>query len=132
MKLIQSFCCYGLMVIAPIFVEPAWAVDPVDFQIRNNADLVALCSAQPNEPNYVAAIHFCHGFGVGFSRYHEALKEGKGFEPLFCFPETVTRTQALTEYVSYSKAHPEYDKESVGDVVIKFLVESYPCKAKVK
>ena len=132
MKLIRSFCFYGLLIAAPLLVNPAWAVEPISFEIRNNADLLAVCSAQPNEPNYVAAIHFCHGFGVGFSRYHDALKEGKDFSPVFCFPETVTRTQVLNEYVRYSKAHPEYDKDSVGDVVTKFLVETYPCKAKTK
>jgi len=132
MKLIRSLWLCGVMFSAPFLISPARAVDPISFQIRNNADLVALCSTQQSDPNYVAAIHFCHGFGVGFARYHEALKEGQDFVPLFCFPETVTRTQALTQYVSYSKAHPEYDKESVGDVVIKFLIETYPCKAKLK
>jgi hypothetical protein len=132
MKLIRSFCFYGLLIATPLLVNPAWAVEPINFEIRNNADLLAVCSAQPSEPNYVAAIHFCHGFGVGFSRYHDALKEGKGFSPVFCFPEAVTRNQVLNEYVRYSKAHPEYDKDSVGDVVTKFLVETYPCKANTK
>ena len=132
MKLIRSFCFYGLMVAVPIFVNPAWAVEPVIFEVRNNADLVALCSAQPSDANYVAAIHFCHGFGVGFDRYHDALKEGKDFSPVFCIPETATRNQVIGEYVRYSKAHPEYDKDTVGDVVTKFLVDTYPCKAKTK
>ena len=132
MKLIRSLLLCVVVISAPFLIRSAWAVDSISFQIRNNADLVALCSTQQSDPNYVAAIHFCHGFGVGFARYHEALKEGQDFVPLFCFPETVTRTQALTQYVSYSKAHPEYDKESVGDVVIKFLIETYPCKAKLK
>ena len=132
MKLIRSFCFYGLLIAVPIFVNPAWAVEPVIFEIRNNADLVALCAAQPNDPNYVAAIHFCHGFGVGFDRYHDALKEGKDFVPIFCFPETATRNQIIGEYVRFSKAHPEYDKDSVGDVLTKFLVDTYPCKSKTK
>ena len=117
----------ALTLGAAVFAPSASAVDNVDFEVRNNGDLVGLCSAQPTDVNYVAAIHFCHGFGVGFSRYHEALREGKDFRPLFCFPDKLTRTQALNEYVRYSKAHPEYDKEAVGDVVMKFLVETYPC-----
>ena len=105
------------------------AVTEQDFYVKTTADLAKLCGTEPSDPLYSAAIHFCHGVGVGFVRYHESLTEGKGFVPLFCFPETVTRTQALNQYVSYSKAHPEYDKESVGDVVIKFFIETYPCKA---
>ena len=130
MRLIHTLLIYAALASAPLLAIPAWAVDPINFQIRNNGDLVALCATPQSDPNYVAAIHFCHGFGVGFARYHEALEEGKGFEPLFCFPASVTRTQALAEYVKYSKARPEYDKEAVGDVLIKFLIETYPCKAK--
>ncbi len=130
MKLIRSLCFYGLLTAAPVFFNTASAVEPINFEIRYNADLVAVCSAQPSDPNYIAAIHFCHGFGVGFSRYHDALKEGKGFTPIFCFPETATRTQVLNEYVRYSKAHPEYDKDTVGDVITKFLVDTFPCKKK--
>lgn len=112
---------------ASLIASPAGAVEPINFEIRNNADLVALCSAQPTEPNYVAALHFCHGFGVGFARYHDALREGKDFHPIFCFPNGLTRADALNQYVAYSKAHPEYDNEAVGDVVMKFLVDAYPC-----
>jgi hypothetical protein len=127
MKLIRSITNGGLMVAWMALADPAGAVEPINFEIRNNADLVALCSARPSDANYVAAIHFCHGFAVGFARYHAALREGKDFMPLFCFPESATRTQVLNEYVLYSKNHPEYDKEAVGDVVMKFLVETYPC-----
>lgn len=119
--------CGGVMLALTTLANPAAAVDAINFEIRNNADLVALCSASPTDANYTAAIHFCHGFGVGFARYHDALKEDKEFAPLFCFPEGLTRTGALNQYVNYSRQHPEYDKESVGDVVMKFLVETYPC-----
>lgn len=127
MKFIRSLTSGGMLLGLAALVGPAAAVEPVNFDVRYNADLVALCSAAPTGPNYVAAIHFCHGMGVGFVRYHEALTEGKGFEPLFCIPEGVTRNQAINAYVAYSKAHPEYDKESVGDVMLKFLIETYPC-----
>jgi len=129
MKQIQNIGTSGLILALAGFAASAVAVEPVNFEIRNNADLVALCSTKPGDPTYMAAIHFCHGFGVGFARYHDALKEGKYFEPLFCLPQSLTRTQALTEYVRYSKSHPEYDKEAVGNVVTKFLIETYPCPA---
>lgn len=105
----------------------ASAVDPIHFEIRNNADLVAVCSTQPEDPHYIAAIHFCHGVGVGLVRYQEALQEGKDFDPIFCLPKSLTRTQAVNAYLGYSKAHPEYDQEAVGNVQIKFLSETYPC-----
>ena len=132
MKKLPSFFTGSLILAALTCFNPVGAVEPIHFEIRNNADLVALCSTQPTDPNYVAAIHFCHGFGVGFVRYHQALTEGKDFVPVFCIPDMVTRTQALSEYVRYSKAHPEYDKESVGDVVTKFLAETYSCQTNKK
>jgi hypothetical protein len=117
--------CVGLA--ATFAAVSAAAVEPINFEIRNNADLVAVCSTPPSDPDYTAAIHFCHGFGVGFARYHDALKEGKGFRPLYCFPDGSTRTEILNAYVRYSKAHPEYDTSAVGDALTKFLTESYPC-----
>jgi len=37
---------------------PASAVEPDKFLVRTTADLVALCAADPNQENYVAALHF--------------------------------------------------------------------------
>ncbi len=123
-----SYFSLGAAVLALAILPAAVsAVEPINFQIRHNADLVAVCSAQPDDPNYVAAIHFCHGVGVGLVRYQEALQEGKDVEPIFCLPKSLTRTQAIEAYVAYSKAHPEYDQEAVGNVQIKFLSETYPC-----
>ncbi|QSA97783.1 Rap1a/Tai family immunity protein [Methylococcus sp. EFPC2] len=103
------------------------AVEPINFEIRNNADLAAVCSTQPADPNYIAAIHFCHGIGVGLVRYQEALQEGKDVEPIFCLPKSLTRAKAVETYLGYAKAHPEYDQEAVGNVLIKYLSETYPC-----
>lgn len=127
MKLIRSLSSGGALLALAALAGQAGAVEPTNFVMRNNADLKALCSTAPTDPEYVAAIHFCHGVGVGIVRYYEALKEGKGFTPLFCFPEGLTRNQAIEAYVAYSKAHPEYDQEAVGDVIMKFLVDTYPC-----
>jgi hypothetical protein len=129
MKDLRSITAGALALASGLGAGPAAAVDPINFEVRDNADFVALCSALPTAPNYVAAIHFCHGFAVGFNRYHEALKEGKDFEPLYCLPANATRAALLTGYVAYSKAHPEYDKESVANVVTKFLVDTHPCPA---
>lgn len=127
MKFPPSLSSAGVLLALAAFTGPAGAVEPINFDVRNNADLVALCSTAPTDPNYIPAIHFCQGIGIGFVRYHDALKEGQGFEPLFCFPPGVTRNQAFKAYVDYSKAHPEYDTSAVGDVLMKFLVETYPC-----
>lgn len=127
MKISRSFTTGGVALTAALLARGAVAVEAINFEIRNNADLVAVCSTPPNDPDYVAAIHFCHGFGVGFNRYHDALKEGKAFQPIYCLPEQRTRNQILGEYVRYSQAHPEYDTSTVGDAMMKFLADTYPC-----
>lgn len=120
---IRRLLCTAL----PLLPLNASAVAPVNFEVRDNADLVALCSTPPSDPNYVAAIHYCHGVAVGFARYYDAISIGKDFEHIFCVPGAVSRNQVLTEYVAYSKAHPSYDHEALGNVLIKFLTETYPC-----
>jgi len=117
----------ALLTILPLFPLAAPAVAPVNFEVRNNADLVALCSTPPTDPNYVAAIHYCHGVAVGFARYYEAISVGPDFEHIFCVPKAVSRNQVLTQYVAYSKARPQYDQEALGNVLIKFLTDTYPC-----
>lgn len=116
-----------LLTSLPLLPLAAPAVAPVNFEVRNNADLVALCSTPPSDPKYVAAIHYCHGVAVGFARYYESISIGPDFQHIFCIPKAVTRNQALTQYVAYSKAHPGYDREALGNVLIKFLTETYPC-----
>ena len=61
MKQIQNIGTSGLILALAVFAASAVAVEPVNFEIRNNADLVALCSTKPGDPTYMAAIHFCHG-----------------------------------------------------------------------
>lgn len=119
--------CIGAAALFPVAVS---AIEPVRFEVRKNADLVAVCATPATDPDYVAAVHFCHGVAVGFSRYHEALQEGAHFRPIFCVPESLTRTQTIAAYIAYSRRHPEYDGASVGDAVIKFLSDTYPCSGK--
>ena len=120
----------GSLLVA-LFLLPmaTGAVAPANFEVRYNADLVALCATPPSDPNYVAAIHFCHGVAVGFARYYEAISVGKDFRSMFCLPKTMTRNDIMAEYVAYSKARPQYDREAVGNVMIKFLTDTFHCPA---
>lgn len=127
MKLSKHASAGGLMLGLMALAGPAGAVDTVNFGLRDNADLVALCSALPTDANYTAAINFCHGVVMGIVRYDDALEESPDFTPQYCFKEGMTPNQLVEAYVSYAKAHPQYDKESVGDVMAKFLIDTYPC-----
>lgn len=127
MTTLSRLARHALLATSIFLPAVSQAVAPINFEVRYNADLVALCSTPPSDPNYVAAIHFCHGAAVGFARYYEAISAGKDFQHLFCVPQAVKRNDVLTRYVAYSKAHPDYDREAVGNVLLKFLIETYPC-----
>ena len=68
-------CLIAVALTAPLVqagAPPTGVTSPVsteNFLLRNTADLVSLCNAQPNDPNRIAAIHFCQGFIVGIRHY---------------------------------------------------------------
>ena len=127
MKLSKCASAAGLMLGLGALAGPAGAVDTVRFGLRDNGDLLALCSTPPADPDYTAAINFCHGVAMGFVRYDDALAESPEFTPMYCLPDRLTPNQLVEAYVRYAKEHPKYDRESIGDVMVKFLTDTYPC-----
>lgn len=58
----RFFASFSLLVLSfGAFGEPARAADADHFLVQTTKDIVALCSANTSSPNYVAAVHFCHG-----------------------------------------------------------------------
>jgi hypothetical protein len=105
------------------------AVTQETFLARNTQDIVELCTTDPTDPLYVAATHFCQGYLVGIYHYQEDFYNRPGLTPLVCSPNPKpTRNQAIAQYVEWARAHPEYLKERTADTVMKFLIESWPCK----
>ena len=60
-----DFALFGFLFLVSMVVvllcPSAWAASEDQFRVRTTSDDVALCTAQPDQPNYVAAIHFCQG-----------------------------------------------------------------------
>src|SRR3546814_222940 len=79
------------------------AATPDSFKIRSAQDLVALCDADPADANYVAAIHFCHGFAVGAFQYYQSLAAATPSARFVCVPDPApSRTQAIPAFVSWA------------------------------
>ena len=100
------------------------------FQLRNTADLVGLCGAGRADPLYVAAIHFCHGFGSGAygvaSEYEAARRRAR----LFCPPSAdrrPSRDAATAEFVQWAGARPDVMGSPVTDGLLRFLADRFPC-----
>lgn len=99
-----------------------------EFQVTNMHDLVALCTTADTDPLYTAAVNFCQGYLVGAWQYHKAMAVRRKHD-FVCLPNPPpTRSQAITAFLSWAKAHSEYDRESPVETLFKFLVEKWPCR----
>jgi hypothetical protein len=99
-----------------------------NFILRTTGDLAALCSVRPDDPNAMAAIHFCHGYALGLRHYGEAT--GQVFRgALFCPPEGpgLTRDQAVGAFVSWARANPQHMAEPPFDGLLRWAMATWPC-----
>ena len=124
---------YGLIcvLLATILATPgmARAVTAEDFQVRTTKELVDLCTVSPNDPLVKESIHFCHGYLVGAYNYYLAQASGPDSERLVCLPDpSPTRHQAISMFIEWVKAHPQYLNERPVETQFRFLVEKWPCK----
>ena len=119
----------ALLLVAALAAGPASAAGIENFSVRTAADLVALCSADPASDTYVAAIHFCQGFGVGAYQYYLAQTAEDPSSQYVCLPNPPpTRNEAMAAFVAWANAHPEYMDNSPVDAIFRYLGETYPCK----
>jgi hypothetical protein len=113
-------------LLAPAAV--ASATTPEHFVLRTGADYVELCSTPPDDPLYTAAIHFCHGFGVGVYQTMMALTNNDKLTPIMCPSNPPpTRNEGLQRFLAWAKQHPDYLHDPPADVLGRFLVEQFPC-----
>jgi hypothetical protein len=99
-----------------------------DFHIRSAQDLVDLCSVEPDDKLYTAAIHFCHGFVTGAWQFHQAQANGPDGKRFVCPPDPPpTRDQAVANFVAWSATHPDRMAEPAVEALFRFLNEKYPC-----
>jgi hypothetical protein len=105
----------------------AHAASNEQFQVRNAADLVAICDTPATAADYATAIAFCHGWGAGATAYHRAITpKGSDF---VCVPDPAPkRSKVLADFIAWVKAKPERGKEAAVDAVFRYLGETYPCK----
>ncbi len=106
----------------------AIAADPDDFRARTTADMVALCGADPASDNYVAAIHFCHGFASGAFQYHLASVAASPGSRFVCLPDPApSRSQAIAAFLVWAKQNPQHMQEPPVESIFRYLAAQYPC-----
>ena len=111
------------------FSSGLFAQTPEDFDVDSAEDLVMLCGAKPDSPDYVAAIHFCHGFGTGAFHFYLVQAAADPSKKFICPPNPApTRTEALDGFVSWMGSNPQYQNDEAVDALFRYLGETYPCK----
>ena len=87
---------------------------------------VALCQDPADE----LAQTFCFGYGEGVYQGHVVTRDPKTPQTI-CIPKEgigVTRSEVLAEFIRWTRANPQYDKDYAASTVLKFLPVRFPCK----
>jgi len=97
-RILISLSC-GLAI--GLAATTATASNAKDFLVDSTQDLADLCAVSTDDPDYRAALHFCHGFMVGAYHYH-AVTEGVQNPNYFCAPEPApTRNEIVDAFVKW-------------------------------
>ncbi|MEM9146795.1 MAG: Rap1a/Tai family immunity protein [Pseudomonadota bacterium] len=118
-----------IALAALIAGSPAKAAEPETFMIDTATDLARLCAIAPDHPNYMPAIHFCHGYLIGMHHFQAALAAELA-EPFYC-AETAqpqpTRNTAAADFSAWVAANPKAAEMEALDALITWAIAAYPC-----
>ena len=125
---VLSIVLSGVGWVGPANVSAATSGDVLkDLRLTSAGDLLKICTHQPAQEDYTAAMSFCYGFFEGGIRYAEAIAGAQKQRELVCPPAGTTRLQAVDVYVDYMKANPQYMTEAPIDAVYRSLMAKWPC-----
>jgi hypothetical protein len=106
------------------------AATEANFTLGSTGDLVALCSAAPDNGLGTAALNFCEGYLHGAVTVEMLNMAASRGQKLFCLPNPPpTRSEAMSGFVSWAQAAPGRMTQSPTDGLFGFLRERYPCPA---
>ena len=126
MRLRLAGCC--LAVFSMSGATGARAVTTDNFPPKSTADLVALCSADKNDPLGTAALNYCHGFAEGAVSVQIEHEAASRLPRLFCMPKPQpTHDEAVAAFVAWANARPTHATEPPADGLFHFLADTYPC-----
>lgn len=114
--------------LAWAWAGPSAAATPDQFVARTTGDFVALCSADPATENYVAAIHFCHGFATGAYQYYLSLAGASEAHRFVCPPDPPpSRSEAIAGFVTWAGQNAQYMSAPPVESIFRYLAQHYPC-----
>jgi len=127
-SLMKRFLLNWMIAVVLVFPSLVGAASEEDFKVKTTENLIALCSATPDDPLYAQAVNFCHGYLVGAFHYYEASVAGPKGKPLVCLPDPrPSRNEAIALFIDWAKDHPQYWGENPVETEFRFLMEKWPC-----
>ena len=127
-RMIKGVFFFALLAACLPFT--AGAVDKMDFDLISTQDLFALCSATPDNPDYIPAIYACRGFIEGAVQYHDAVSDKKNLKRLICYDSGATIKEGKEAFVAWAEKHRD-DKKLMEELpvigLVRALAEKYPC-----
>lgn len=125
MRLMSVALAAALVGGAPL----SQAAEPEAFVVDTAADLARLCAINPVHPNYMAAIHLCHGYLIGVHHFQAALA-AEMEQPLYCAESASpppTRNTAAADFSAWIEANPEMGETEALDALLTWATATYPC-----
>ena len=114
--------------LALLIPNVADAATEANFDAKTTTDLVALCSATPDNGIGTAALNFCQGYIQGAVTVEMLnMAAFRGPKP-FCLPNPPpTRSQAISAFINWAQATPDRMTQSATDGLFRFIGVQYPC-----
>nr|WP_294524576.1 Rap1a/Tai family immunity protein [uncultured Rhodopila sp.] len=105
------------------------AVTQDNFPPKTTADLVALCTAQQQDPLAAAALNFCQGFAEGAVEIALSYSAaGTQSHRPFCLPAPApTLDQAASDFASWAGSDPSRLQKPAVVGLMTYLIDRYPC-----
>ena len=117
----------GLLLSVNLQAAPGDGYSIEDFSLSTANELVDVCTLEAAHDDHGIAMGFCYGFFEGAANYDDSLDGPKWHRGILCEPPEVTRGQAVSVFVQYMQANPQYGAESPVDAIFRALVDKWPC-----
>jgi Rap1a immunity proteins len=120
----------AVATLALLLPSAADAATEANFDAKTTGDLVALCSAAPDNGVGTAALNFCEGYIQGAVTVEMLNMAGFRGSKLFCLPNPPpSRLQAISGFVNWARTAPDRMAQSATDGLFRFISEQYPCSS---
>jgi hypothetical protein len=111
-----------LFVASGVIATGALAQTPLPNSDASTAAFVALCQNRAD----IEAQNFCFGFGEGVYQSF-VMQRSPNAKPSICVPKGMSRDAVLSDFLVWTQARPQYNRDYAAKTIIRFLTSRYPC-----